>query len=366
MVNPLGGISEGSGGGCRSSGGGWRRWWWWVTVVEVETVVAVVAVATEGSFWVVEGADRHPQSRAFTPCRDDNRASFVPERATLRRVRWGSRRELSCPEWSSVSSRAVVSVVGRIIERCGARALRDKGTVCWWCSVRFSVEDEGQIPGRCSSSKWRVHANSSVISRPPVTLGKEGSQVADVYDPFSVEHVVERGESSCDTRGSASLSSKFEVRCPCGTVDRLSSKNVLVRRTSIPIAVEVATGADIRGVGCKRGRERCSPTTARSKVNLVWAVEGLRSRSRKRVYRRRRDYRRVTKQRGSPSSFDSATLLVENTVTWICSRDVINRCSFAFYTGEPSIRWRIRCDRESTYLCVRVSILTSISASNRG
>lgn len=45
---------------------------------------------------MVEGADRHPQSRAFTPsCRDDNRASFVPERATLRRVRsWGSRREL--------------------------------------------------------------------------------------------------------------------------------------------------------------------------------------------------------------------------------------------------------------------------------
>ena len=61
-------------------------------------VAVVVAVAAEGSFWVVEGADRHPQSRAFTPCRDDNRASFVPERATLRRVRWGSRRELSCPE----------------------------------------------------------------------------------------------------------------------------------------------------------------------------------------------------------------------------------------------------------------------------
>lgn len=60
MVSPLGGISEGSGGGCRSSGGGWRRWWWWVKVMEVETVVAVVAVAAEGSFWVVEGADRHP------------------------------------------------------------------------------------------------------------------------------------------------------------------------------------------------------------------------------------------------------------------------------------------------------------------
>lgn len=41
------------------------------------------SAVVEGSFWVVEGADRRPQSRAFTPCRDDNRASFVPERATL-------------------------------------------------------------------------------------------------------------------------------------------------------------------------------------------------------------------------------------------------------------------------------------------
>lgn len=50
------------------------------TVVVVAATVMVVAV-TEGSFWAVEGADRRPQSRAFTPCRDDNRASFVLERA---------------------------------------------------------------------------------------------------------------------------------------------------------------------------------------------------------------------------------------------------------------------------------------------
>jgi len=49
-------------------------------VVVVAAAVMVVAV-TEGSFWAVEGADRRPQSRAFTPCRDDNRASFVLERA---------------------------------------------------------------------------------------------------------------------------------------------------------------------------------------------------------------------------------------------------------------------------------------------
>jgi len=48
--------------------------------VVVVLMVVVVAVA-EGSFWAVEGADRRPQSRAFTPCRDDNRASFVLERA---------------------------------------------------------------------------------------------------------------------------------------------------------------------------------------------------------------------------------------------------------------------------------------------
>lgn len=71
-----------------------RRWWWWV-MVAVVVAAATASAATEGSFWVVEGADRHPQSRAFTPCRDDNRASFVSERATLRRARSVSRRELS-------------------------------------------------------------------------------------------------------------------------------------------------------------------------------------------------------------------------------------------------------------------------------
>lgn len=46
-------------------------------LVVVVAVVMMVVVPVEGSFWAVEGADRRPQSRAFTPCRDDNRASFV-------------------------------------------------------------------------------------------------------------------------------------------------------------------------------------------------------------------------------------------------------------------------------------------------
>jgi len=59
---------------------GSARWRWVTSTAAAAAAVMVVAVA-EGSFWAVEGADRRPQSRAFTPCRDDNRASFVLVRA---------------------------------------------------------------------------------------------------------------------------------------------------------------------------------------------------------------------------------------------------------------------------------------------